>query len=899
MNFESMSDEQLAEITGDSESVTPNNDPDAIDFRSMSDEQLGEVVSEFDPESLALSRHPSNFDSDVGVGEYLWNKAQEGFSASSSMIAAIGQTMRDPEQDFVTFNDDGSMRLVRGGEESAWEGFSRNYEAAQKMASEFTGADPDMKAPDELTRTMGSGVEALADPTNLAFGPLKAVALPAFSSGVFADIGGQIGGELSPEGAIAGTVIGGSVGGLTNIPTRSSLKGIGSANKIYKKWSAKGANIDESGIKGSAAKSLLKRISEEQGIDKLQSLSNDLSKAGDLIDHKSMPLLFALSGSPAARQEVMRLARTKPEFMQYMNNELGLVALKIDDYLEKAIGARSARVGHPAEYSKSQNKRIDGQRKKIRAIEQTLGATLNKMDTGVEGAELGSRVQKLLAQKKAAIKSELSPAYDAIKSDARLAKATMPADAVNSIYNYVKVEKVRDLFGEGSPLDGKIMSFLAPRKVEGGVAHPKLTFEQVDSLKRSINSIKRRNLTDDQRYLLSNLNEIVLKARDQIPGDFNKRLKAIDKLYYERIGVPFEDAKGVRQAMSPKKFATEVAPYIVKDAEKLQQFLDVTGAQGQKIASDAIYSKLYYAAANDGVVIPKKVRAFMQKNREVIARVPNLERELADIVTDQSRLMLRMGRMKDSVRSQEDVIAKSFLSQVSGTTLTPDYDSLARGIINKTSRVDEVLGSIKTLSRTEADAVISSLRRAMIDVASNQPDMSKFWTDPSNARAISAVMGKKHYNNIKYISKLKDSGRKADVSRASHTMKTEEPTNIAGVPATRWLAIWRNYLMSPTQKVAIGASDIYRGNRAKVIDDSLMEALKDPDGLERLVNIAKKAPKGQMSLAKDALLKDFMATLAEVVPVTFYTATKEGIKEGGEQSNEPESNFEMIETRLR
>jgi len=851
----------------------------------------------FDPSTARpVSDEPeSRYDPSVGMGDYLLNQARKGVTFSANLATAIGQTIDDPDTSFVTTDPvTGKMDRVVSADESAWDGFWRNYERASKLSASVVEADLAMKPPSMTGEVLGGAVEAMADPVNLATGGLLKPTIQAGIAGFGASGGGIAGRTIDPEneyyGETIGTLTGGFAGMGKGLVVGTATQDVtGDARKMRDLWKGK----DSRGVEGAVAKKLLERISQEQGIDNLQALADDLQNAGHLIDKDSMPILFALSSSPSARQEVMRLAKTRPEFMQYVNNELSGITMKIDDWYRTNIGQHSARVGHPSTYTSQQNKTINNARKRIDGIDQAILTTEQKLDTGIEGAELGRRMTALLKQKKDAIKAELSPAYTQLRQEAEIAGAVMPPESVNSIYQFVTQTKVRDLFGKGTALDNKIMGYLSPKQVSvkgdmpsdpmrlgiGGdttvmkTKMPELTFDQVDSLKREINRIKRGNLSDADARLLGQLDAVVANARESIPGDFNQRLKALDELYYKRIGIPFEDAKGVKQAMHPKKFSQEIAPYIIKDAEKLQQFIDVAGNEGIELARQAVQAQIY-SGIKDGVVSPKAIKAYLAKNREVVSRIPNLRKEMELMARDQSNLMLSMGRMKDAVVEQEKIIANSFLSQVSGTTRIPDYQSLASGLINKTSRVDEVLRSIKTLAPNEAKAVRGSLRRAIIDIAQGQPNSFEFLSSPKNTKVIEAVMGKQHYKNIKYLAKMSDIAKKADVSKAAHAVTGEEPVKVLGIDITKWLALVRRPILSPQQKAAIGVSQVWTAGRQDAVDKSLMLALKDPDGLNKLVAIAEGASGGMGNMTHAAKSR-FITALAEIAPIYAYTTGKE------------------------
>jgi hypothetical protein len=274
----------------------------------------------------------------------------------------------------------------------------------------------------------------------------------------------------------------------------------------------------------------------------------------------------------------------------------------------------------------------------------------------------------------------------------------------------------------------------------------------------------------------------------------------------------------------------------------------------------------------------------MAKNKEVIARLPNLQEELNLMMTDQTGLMRRVSAMKEAVVSKEKEIADSFLANVSSITKIPDYNNLSKSIISKTVRYDKILSEINTLPKGERKAVLGSLRRAMVDNARSSGDMTGFWTNPQSIPVLKSVMGEGYYNDLLYIAKLQDHVKQADVSKASHAFAGAEPVKIFGIPVTQHLAVARRPIVSRLQKVAITASNIFTKGRQGVVDKSISAILLDPDGLKKLVSIARKAPPDFKKIPAE-LFAQMITNLASALPVSAYTVSKDIVSEQVQDDN--------------
>ena len=177
----------------------------------------------FDPSTARpVSDEPeSRYDPSVGMGDYLLNQARKGVRFSANLATAIGQTIDDPDTSFVTTDPvTGKMDRVVSADESAWDGFWRNYERASKLSASVVEANLAMKPPSMTGEVLGGAVEAMADPVNLATGGLLKPTIQAGIAGFGASGGGIAGRTIDPENEYYGETIGTLTGGFAGMGLR-------------------------------------------------------------------------------------------------------------------------------------------------------------------------------------------------------------------------------------------------------------------------------------------------------------------------------------------------------------------------------------------------------------------------------------------------------------------------------------------------------------------------------------------------------------------------------------------------------------------------------------------------------------------------------------------------------
>ena len=524
------------------------------------------------------------------------------------------------------------------------------------------------------------------------------------------------------------------------------------------------------------------------------------------------------------RSQAVRLAKSDGTFRSKVNEEVKRVSEAIDKHAYDLFGARYAiaKVDASPQILKEQIKRQEN----IVAVDDQL----DKLSTGLKPnetrAQTGNAITNLVEARKQIAKAELSVNYKQLMLEAKKKGAQLPKEATKDLYNFVIENNFRDIFGKGTPLDKRILSVFGPKTLKSGkrVFTP-VNFNHVDSLKRAINGIKRRpNLPDDIAFKINQLDDAFKRAKNQIPGNWNQRLNDLDRLYYEKVGVPF-NAQGIKD-MSSKKYAEQVAPILLDKKSSLDDFLNIAGEEGVVIAKNAMYSKIYKEAFNEnGLIDRKKLLTFSKKNREVIDSIPGMSDEVVAILADERVLQLRRQALDNAYKIQERRFADNVILKDGEGAI--DFKRKVKGMINNTDNIDTFFDSLSDLSPQGKEAVLNAARAEFVDIGrSSGTSMYNFVTDPSNSTQL------------------------------------------------------RDRISSFTQKMVRIASKFQTAKGREAVDLAISDLLIDPQGIQKLRNTAVQF---DFKLNKPEAFKNIQGAFADIMPLYMYTSLKAGQREQEEQ----------------
>jgi hypothetical protein len=845
---------------------------------------------------------------DAGILEYLLNAAKRGVTGTTSMLGTAYETGTEMNRKLQEMADRASREkmtvqqrmdmLRQSGYFPNLTDLAEKYGQQQRTAARVTGAR-DLRAPGPVTEILGAGVEAAADPLGLIgkakILPVAKRAVGEFVTGTAADIGGRGGaaveeaitGEESGLGRLAGSVL---AGGASTLKRETGSRVFNELLDKYRQVKLTGSSDEaaEEYAKG-AAKRLLEFAAKEQGADSLQEIIKEAGEAAKFSTGENAPLLVALADNPVIRQQVIRLAKTDPAFRQQVNDTLASLGDDMRGKVEKIFGVRYEATGKGRSIfepgyvpGKEQPKGLDignvAERREV--LSQRIEDVASGFEPTKSKEEIGSRIESLIEDKKKLARQEVSPEYEALLSEARGARVEMPPDGVGTIYDFVRENNLRDIFGKNTDLDKRIMSVLAPKEfpvpgtAETVLEHLPMSFDNVESLKKAINELKRQRMSEDSLRKVMQLEEIVDEARKSIPGDFSDRLDAIDLKYYEKVGVPF-GAQGVKDVDS-KKYATQVAPIIVKNSESFDQFIRAVGKEdGYKIAEDSIISEIYDRAVKDGELNPGALAKYLKQKEGIIRQIPGLEDKLRGALSDDSVLRARINQLDDAAASAQKRIADNALTKFEA----PNYTTLARSFMTDPKSREKLLRDIGDLDADSAKAVRRTLRAEVIALADENPTgFMDYLMNPANKDALDKIFGSAFQPALRKVGLLSDKLAQADISKVGVAVTKEDLDPLAklapGLDIPYISSTFRDRITSLPQKVVRLMSRVNSARLLQKTDETIKELLLDPNGVQKLANVASEI---DFSVDVAGRLKKLSNTLSDVMPRALYTSGKTAV----------------------
>lgn len=861
---------------------------------------LDEDKAEF--EALLKQIHPQDNAPEVEWDEYLLNQAKLGLSDTFAIAgAALETVVTDPIEYY--YHNPSALYEPKNWQEWSPEHIPLGKQFVNnlnKWQYGVSAGDPSIQTQDMGLKVAGGGVRLASDPVNLVLGKTKSAwaALKTmaqmFGVGGTAELGGEIGEEIAgTEGRITGSLLGGVFGPTVTKTVLGTFTK--PAKEIWNKYKTfkEDPNLVNQQYAAGAAKRLLELAAKEEGLDSLDDIVKEFGVIKHLIGDNAtgVPLFIQMADNPVIQSQVIRLAKKDPSFRERVNKEINNIAQHIDNKANIIFGNKYSAItgveNFPKKIQTRQNSLINARQVVDNRIQQLSEGLI----PGLSKTETGERIAKLVAQREKLARQELSPHYEALKKEAKANKVFMSAEDTGSIYQFVKANKIRDIFGKGTELDTKIMSYLKPKRTEGGLVKPKLSFEQVDSLKRKINEIKRKPLNATERRQIEQLEEVVDRARNNMPGNYNERLKALDKTYYEKIGVPF--GSDTIKNMGSKKYIEEVVPVILKNESSINQFLNAAGKEGAVIARMAYGAKVYDKVVKNGVINMTALKALMKQDRAIIDRIPGMKDELNSIIVDNGRLFRLKGDLDKKVKLAEQEVAQNFLVKAG---YNPDYVDIGKRLANRDTQFwSKLQKDMKYLDSASKKAINNNVRRQFLDHIYHNTDKSafEFLTAPENRKIVKEVFGAQYADDLAKLGKLSDSVKKANVGQYSSNVQNTELDALSklfpGLDVNYVSSQIRDRIASNTMKAIRILSRINQAKMGEVTDQKIMDLLLDPKAVGDLANIGKTF---DFKINNPLKFKDVVGRVSETLPFYSYASGKLGVMESNQEQEEVITNFQ-------
>lgn len=868
---------------------------------------------------------------EVGTGEFLANSARlapvsgvsslYGLFKGALNLAGIDPTVNPIDRITQMFSkpvgvdplDNTILRMTNAGQilkgepvpavGQLMEAMQPGQVEALNALAPLTGARTNLVAPDLLTQFAGAGIQTAFDPTALLTGapttisrliPTVASRIPGLGVvGATAEAGGEIGAAVEKAATGQDTGAGRAIGAFgtggvvaakgTAIKegTLTAAQAIKQGYNKYKDIKADPAAAEKSMATG-AARRLLKQATLGMTEENINKIVDDYNKISNQITGVDAPLFIAMADNPTFNAVVAYRAKTDPIFRQRYERELANVVNAIDQNAGAIFGTRYTPIVSPELPSLRNAIKV---RQKVDQDLETIGDRFVVADDAID---IGTRITQLKDTQLKAAKKQLEIEYEALRVGSRKAGVNLPEEGVASIYNFVKENRLRDVFGKGTAIDKEILKQFEPKNNE---FYP-VNFETVISLKEAINKLQRGRLDPKEERLLIELENVVNKAREGIPGKWNQQLMDVDRAYYENVGVPFS-AQGIRDIDS-RKYAEQVAPVIVKNASAFNQFRSVVGDEANVIGRNALLSEAYDKTVKNGTLNPNALRAFITKKGAVIDEIPGLRQEFNLALIDDQGLKMHKATLDNNIKAAEKRLADNFIAQSidpqTGQAL-PSYNQIVNNILQNRTNLVQVRSQLADVDPTTSKAVKNALKAEFVNKAREFPDGGiAFLTDIKNKDVVEFLYGMKTtegkqipgltYNSFRRsaedILRLSDAAKTADISRINLQQdnkkldavgKALENLGLPGLDLPFLASNYRDRITSLFQKGVRIMSRVNERRTQDALNTEIDNLLFDPNGMQKLREMGNEI---KFNFDNPVSIQRFVDTMTDVFPRYMY-----------------------------
>ena len=907
----------------------------------MSEEQIAKVIQGDASIQAQLADDAIEYEEGLYTG-----KMKAGVTASLSFFEAVAENpiWSKIYDDMTTVGGTGEFDAP-GSVKAMGTQFTKDFdENEMKWADRTAGFfgwdqyDINLLPKDQIEATLAAGAYMMTDPLVLVS---KAKSLGEFvlkipySMAQWAGIGAtssfaanQAGNleeiATGEDSGISSTIAGVSSAILTGKYTQPVVNTM--ATKTKDLLSGKGFKNEASLIKSTIEtqsqkfahaniKNILKEVSKVEGKD-VEVIMQDFAKISHYFDDVDIPFFLAMSDNPVVAGELNKLIRKNPSVRAQVEDEITKIVNAIEGKANRMFGVpivgKSLEEAIPTSVVRTELwYRLDNLKTNMAKTQDKideLGANYLPASTM---AQRGKEIEGLVKLKKEQARAVRELEYSAILNSAKKNNVKMPKQGVEQIWRFVDSLQLQNKFGVGTVLESKIRTLLKPtvkttktKNAAGRTVTTRtetfkpITFADVNSLKKEINKQLRRNPSDDTANMLQDLKDVLDDARTTIPGTYSSALKLADENYYKHIGLPFGE-QGIKE-ISSAKYAQQIAPVVVQNAESLNQFYNVVGREkGVDIAKNAFLAEVYEKSVINGQLQPKLLQSLIKKKSEVIDLIPGLRDELNQSVNTQGYLSNRINTLNEVWKSQEKKIGDHFLLKAGGVEGYQPSEVVNR-MVNNREYMSKIIADVDRLPKNVQGPIRNTIRREFVEqlqaIGAKQGKSSLEWlTNPENAYTIQKVMGKGFQNDMRAFARLSDK-----INRLSPEKVANMPTNPlydvvqakTGVDLPSIVSLIRRPIISPQQKAVILASRIWTGGRMSRADKQMQDILfSDLKGIEEFYKLEKLAKKTNMS--DEVLLSKYTDILVNIAP-KYFMAIEGDVKRDAIQEDLEEQQIQYL-----
>lgn len=822
----------------------------------------------------------------TSMGEYLLESAKKGITTTPARMSA-GQAMQQG-----TFA--GAFPTQPELEPLTTENIQ------QKM-----GVDTNIRPATTAQKYFGAGVEGGTDITGFLGGGGYFTKGLNMLTGATSAIGGEFGGEVGKQiGGVPAQVLGGITFAL--LSGAGTVKGMESiVKKGVDRFNVKDLDVaDMANVEGlSRAKDLVETAlkTDPTLAAKLESVQNKIK----FITGEKGALNVGGLDNLVIRTKLEDLAKNDIQFA----TELRDVYKSLQDSVKKKA---TALYPSPTGEIPSAQKKIQGVETDYNQRIDYINNQLNKLTesinlgTGIAPAEQGKAIQNLVLAKEKATRALLSPEYDSVLGQASKQGAILPAADTQNLLNIAQDLFEGDPWAKQAPLLKLVREqankFKALRQsvspagtgdglpvVGGADLSVGMDITSLDSLKRRVSDDIRNtrdpNRIDKLRQLQNEVDDAlnrVQSSKGNVEIDFRGQkstfgdaMTKLDQDYYNKVGVPFNDASAV-QKIASQEYSEKIAPLIASSPTSLTQFLRISGEEGIPLAEKAVLSKLYARAIDPktGYVDPVKLDSLITKSSndggfsDIISNLPSLKTKLQDVSTRSQYLSGEKVAIDDSAKQSRIDLGQSFLKDYDtggvDTIINKMTGSSGKGYVNK------FMVDMKKLSSEDQTNTKLAVRNALVTKMLDSENPFDYLN--KNKDTFISMFGAKHFNNIDALADVARLSTKLDIEKLPIRANAVKETSaiermMGGVTPQQITAIAVNQISSVFNKGFRILSLIGKSNLDEATKNAHKQLFMDEGGVDKILSASTKiiSKKGKEVDLKDIIKPSDITDLASSI----------------------------------
>jgi len=587
-----------------------------------------------------------------------------------------------------------------------------------------------------------------------------------------------------------------------------------------------------------------------------------------------------LADNAVVRKNMETLLKEAPLFRQSVEKTL--------EDASNALNARQAQIYGQASNAEIQKTVIEtlksgnygvnlsAARKKTDQLQNNLDLIVDRVRSSETPLDVGKAATALVDNMFASVRKEQSAEYSRIINGYASQGVQFPAESVADLYGFVKtgldanlflnypvlnsnLKKLEPKVKEIPPAQQSVAQFLTSTRTTPAAAQQLMEFDpldltQLDSLNKSLNAAIRSTGGVGPNYNLLKETKTRLNSLIQQVEGFGPEYIAINKSFYERVGIPIDSA-GLAKVDSTA-LAEDVGVKLLKPSVA-SEFISFVGDSGIPVVRDSLLASLNKKIyLSDGTLNINAYNKFMRDNKDTIALVPGLAAQLSDVRT----AFMETDRAVKTIESRHDEWVRSETNGYLQAVYKKGLNATITDMLTSPQKAFEYAQSLRSLDPVSIKVVQGGIRSALINKAFDSNQGAKTFIEQNKA-VYDAWFGKTYSGNLTKLAQANDILSRVRPDRLSFAFSFREVDAAAratGSTTAQWTSVLRDRISSNFHKAAILTSRFFNSQAHKAKDAEMMRLLSDPDAVASLADAANMYSKNQIDI------KDFSKKVGSI-----------------------------------